>query len=53
MIMIIVVLKWTLLKFAVIEKDKKWCGKVKVLHTFDADGEKFLQNYPALLAKQG
>jgi len=51
--MIIAVLKWTLLTVVVIGKDKMKCGKVEVLHTFDADGEMFLQNYLALLAMQG
>jgi hypothetical protein len=51
--MIIAVLKWTLLTVVVIGKDKMKCGKVEVLHTFDADGEIFLQNYLVLLAMQG
>jgi hypothetical protein len=50
--MIIAVLKWTLLTVVVTGKDKMKCGKVEVLHAFDADGEMFLQNYLALLAMQ-
>jgi hypothetical protein len=45
--MIINSLKWTLLKIVLIGKDNMKCEKVKVLHTFDADGN------PALLARQG
>jgi hypothetical protein len=51
--MIIAALKWTLLTIVVIGKYKMKYGNVNVLHNFDEDGEMFLQNYQALLAKQG
>jgi hypothetical protein len=38
---IIAALKWAQLKIVSVGKDKTKGGKVKVLHTFDADGKLF------------